>query len=340
MKYLKRFNESTSNERPSLKFVVEYLKNNLNKDIDQLGLLKRIKINNEGLVDFDGEIILNVREDRLPIKFGKVNGPFVIYSKTMTTLEGSPHTCESFRVNEELPIENLIGCPKFVNDVFWVAGTPITSLEGSPETVYHFNCSETLINTLEGGPRYVKSAYGTELGGIFNCSNTPITNLVGSPEVIEGPLIISQTNLTSLEGIPKRVEYIVEYGDNRDKSKIWDPRPLKYSDVSAFHPGKNSPLSYLMKLFTSSANIPIGDQELEYKLFRDSLDYNYVRGTTEDPQINLFRLREAFDEFEISFPRGDPNEVFGGHYRLVDDNGRSVDFQGKPIGIFKRFFGF
>ena len=68
-----------------------------------------------------------------------------------------------------------------------------------------------------------------------------------------------------------------------------------------------------------------------YKDFRESLDYNYVRGTAENPQINLFRLKEALEEFDLPIPTGNPIRLLEDKYTLVDDNGIPVDFDGKRL---------
>jgi hypothetical protein len=61
----------------------------------------------------------------------------------------------------------------------------------------HFNCQNTNLKTLVGGPIYV--------GGEFLCSQNLIITLVGAPIEITGAFTCYGHRLTSLEGLPSKV---------------------------------------------------------------------------------------------------------------------------------------
>ena len=65
------------------------------------------------------------------------------------------------------------------------------------------------------------------------------------------------------------------------------------------------------------------------KTFLDSLDYNYFKiGDPQNPKIDLFRFKQAWEEL-----CGDlrPSYFAFRRYKLVDDRGNTVDFDGNPI---------
>lgn len=64
------------------------------------------------------------------------------------------------------------------------------------------------------------------------------------------------------------------------------------------------------------------------KMLKESLDYNYVRGTGEDPKIDLFRFREALYEFNIDESKVPKTLKW---YKFIDESGNVVDFYGDPI---------
>lgn len=348
MKYLKRFNESFNRNVPSMEEVLEFLLENKPPAVSLgfgefatfdewagIRLREKITINSDGTVDFDGSLtIRNVPNGKLPFKFGKVSGKFRLKSVTVTTLEGCPDYCESFYAQKSI-VKNLVGGPIHVETNYDVSkNNELTSLEGSPKTVGgDFNFNSTKVTSLIGGPE--------EVGGNFDGDFTPLVNLVGSPRIVGGMLKLSETDLTSLEGLPDRTKWIVAITKS---GTLWDPRPLRdcettfanFDDID-----KKEPIYYLIKLFVPKETRSILESlDKIYPIFRESLDYNYVRGTAKDPQVNLFRLKEALDESGLELPNESPNKFFNGKYRLVDDEGRSVDFRGKPIGMFRKFFGF
>ena len=338
MKYLKSFNESTqfeTDEESILKLLTEIAPWHLAENID---LKERVRIHPDGTVDvIEGSIVIDISKvlkyphfrefnieahsTKLPIKFGYVEKSFAIHEyPDLESLEGCPHTCKNFQIYKMNSITSLKGGPKNVQLHYRVNGTSITSLIGSPEIVGGwFDVEDTLITSLEGCPRQV---------GTIDLSNTPIKSFIGAPEVVE-TFRARGVKVTSLEGIPKKMKYL-DVTPAKDHKGIYDPRPLKDNKFEDFNLG-DQPILELIMLFNKkgykSYDLDSSDCKEIIEMFVESLDYNYVRGPVNRPYINLFRLIEAFSEFDIRIPEGKTLE----NYSLVDDEGRVVDFYGNPI---------
>lgn len=318
MRYLKSFNESL--QFPTDPQTVRNLLNEIvPESYTNLNFFDRIKIHPDGTVDVTmGSIKLNLYDNynRIPIKFGYVEGLFDLRGDhELLDLEGSPHTCGSFR-GDRVSIFSLVGGPKFVKGEYDVEYTSITNLEGAPEEVGgYFDVSSTNITSLKGGPKFV--------GGNFIAKNVTLTDLVGSPIIVEKDFSVDCSSIRSLEGAPREVRDGFYFFNSAGNDRLWDPRPLRDCKIGAFFSG-DTPLNYLRLLF--STNDSIKDTTENFLL---SLDYNYIRG---EKKINLFRVKEALSEIS-----GDirPNiidskgKLYG--WTFVDDDDRYVDFDGNPI---------
>lgn len=334
MKYLKPFNESYSYPTDPkeiwrlLREICPY------DDFDDyfnrnplMVTAKLVRIHTDGTVDVDGSIaVYNDNITRLPIKFGKVTGTFRLSgAQSLTTLEGSPKSCDNFECVRIPNVKNLKGGPKEVVN-YDIDGCCIESLEGAPEEVSgYFSAYGADLTSLKGGPKTV--------GGYFTCESTRITDLVGGPEIVGTSYNTRGTRLKSLEGAPKECDYLII---SESGGFIWDPRPLKDCRIRGIQ-AHNQPIEVLMNAFCPPGPVILGDDLIAaYKNWLNSLDYNYVRGTRAQPQINLFRFKEALSEFDITNPFGkDPNNpIFHLNfipYDLVDDEGKRVDFFGNLI---------
>lgn len=346
MKYLKRFNESAEI--------------NIDKIINDLHVIApsmrvrnmfdsgTLTIDPDGTVNSHTVFVIFPPPDlkRLPAQFGKVEGSFYIENSKhhgrLTTLEGCPYECKGIRAVGQ-DITNLVGGPRIVGDHFNLESCKkLTSLDGAPEVVEHiFNIKDTAVTSLEGGPHTAEG---------YNCSKTRISNLIGVPETLRYLQADYCPNLTSLEGLPKWVNSISLLTQESYSKNIWDPRPLKDCEFERLAFSQGSPLYELLDCFNGSWGtynlLNVGKFKQVCKNFKYSLDYNYIRGTRENPQINLFRFKEALEEFGITELRryhsqSDPTTGYkwGGmqtcdrliHYTFVDDSGRPVDFNGQAI---------
>ena len=135
-----------------------------------------VEIQADGRVNSAKSIFLtNKTLKNLPVQFNNVMGEFDVSTSTLTTLEGSPQTCDSFRCY----------------------GTPLHSLQGGPQAVsVEYNCNRCWLKTLEGAP------HDMGFQGRFHASGNMLENLVGAPQQVDF-LDVTSNPLNSLEGLPK-----------------------------------------------------------------------------------------------------------------------------------------
>ena len=310
MKYLRKFNESFQYETDPERISEIILRIAPPMFPMNEGILNMITIQPNGEVDVHTDIVIAVGDlTRIPLKFGEVDNRFMIpgeYSRGLTTLEGSPRKCEIFTAYT-IPLTSLQGAPQIVDYSFSIERCPLESLVGGPQNFMHH----------------------------YYCVNTALTDLVGAPEKV-GRLTVESKFLTSLEGCPKWAD-ILDFGNNNYSMGLWDPTPLiggKYGHIKV---GKDTPLGQLKNLFNryypEERGLNSSQKKEITEMFIDSLDYNYIRGTRENPMINLFRLKEALAEFGIDRPKNLTPDGILNHYSYVDNDGRVVDFSGRVINI-------
>jgi len=129
MKYLKSFNETSSN--------IE-----IDSICKKYGI-ESYTVNEDGSIDVDGNVNLNAKFlKKLPLKFNKVTGDFYCAHNYLTSLEGAPqYVGGSFNcsANELISLKH---CPKHVGGDFNCVDNFITSLDSYPEYVgKFFTCS-------------------------------------------------------------------------------------------------------------------------------------------------------------------------------------------------------
>ncbi len=203
-----------------------------------------------GLIDivgrFNGPSVSDFKDGSLlGIKFGKVEGDFLINACMLTSMEGFPEEVTGNFNASNNKLENLVGGPKKVGKSYDInSNQKLTSLEGAPEEVGgSFNANQCYsLLSLEGGPKRT---------GTYECNSTPIKSLKGAPVEInsqyasfsatschslsslEGaPILISGSprtptysfnlceNLYSLEGLPLDKEYSVNLEKNGLKPNV------------------------------------------------------------------------------------------------------------------------
>jgi len=110
----------------------------ISKWLDEMDV-KNYNINDDYTININGDLDLSNKDlYKFPdyIQFNKVLGSFWLYDNYL---------------------ENLKGCPNFVE--------------------VNFNCSSNVLNSLEGCPEYV--------GGWFDCGNNHLTSLKGCPKTVK-----------------------------------------------------------------------------------------------------------------------------------------------------------
>ena len=136
--------------------------------------------------DFDENGFLNVfryvnisamKLNKIPFKFGKVDGYFDCSLNNLTSLEDAPQEVDgNFICNQ----------------------SNLTSLKGAPQKVDgNFDCNNNNLTSLKGAPQKV--------GGSFICNHNNLTSLKGAPQKVDGNFDCNNNNLTSLEGVPQKV---------------------------------------------------------------------------------------------------------------------------------------
>lgn len=168
---------------------------------------------------------------------------------------------------------SLEGSPIEVGGNFWCGHNKLVSLEGGPREVGgSFFCQRNEIYSLNGCPKSV--------GGSFGCSYNQLTTLEGVQKEVNGFFSCAYNQLTSLEGSPK-----VQGDFNCIGNKLISLEGAPTSVNGKFECYEN-PIWEVYKLFP------------DYKSYLDSLDYNYLRGSSIDKK----RFKEALEEFHIEMP--------------------------------------
>jgi hypothetical protein len=145
--------------------------------------IRNYTINNNGLVDVDGDVYLSDRKlDNLPLTFGTVTGFFICHYNQLTSLEGSPRE---------------------VRGGFNCTNNQLTTLKGSPTEVGgDFNCHYNQLTTLEGSPGIVR--------GHFNCRNNQLRTLKGISERIDGDLFLQNNPINNISSLFKTSKQFLE----------------------------------------------------------------------------------------------------------------------------------
>jgi hypothetical protein len=190
-------------------------------------------INEKGEVDVDGSV--NIRKsnsffEKIPLKFGNVKYNFSCDRVGLTTLENCPNSVGGgFYCNDNY-FTSLEYLPQFIGRGIYLQGNELISLKGLPENVNGtLNCSNNKLTDLNGSPKRVEgSAY---------FGNNKLTTLKWFPEYVGENISIENNNLrsidvdlsqmevtsfrcsdnqlTSLVGVPKKVQYNFECYDNQ-----------------------------------------------------------------------------------------------------------------------------
>ena len=119
-----------------------------------------------------------------------------------------------------------------------------------------------------------------KVSGNFSCSDNQLTSLDGSPTTVGGHFYCSNNLLTTLEGGPKEVGGNFFCSHNLLTSLEGCPSEFKYIYC------KWNPMDKIYYIFGS------------FKEYKDSLDYNYLRGT----DIIKLRFKEALEEIGKTLP--------------------------------------
>jgi hypothetical protein len=158
-----------------------------NYDFDENGFLNVFSVN-----------IPKMKLNKIPFKFGKVDGYFNCSENNLTSLKGAPQKVDGYFDCSYNNLTSLKGAPQKVGGYFDCCKNDLTYLEGAPQKVGgSFYCSHNNLTSLKGAPQKV--------GRDFDCNNNNLTSLEGAPKEVGGYFDCAKNNLTSLEGAPQKV---------------------------------------------------------------------------------------------------------------------------------------
>lgn len=198
-----------------------------------------------------------------------------------------------FRVNDLVKEGRLTIKFGTIHGSFIINRSGLTTLEGCPHTVDgNFWCRENFLTTLESGPTYV--------GYTYDCRSNLLRNLKGAPEKINY-FDVSKNKLTSFEGIPKEVTGFLNVTDNDD---LYDVRHLRDSNCQKI-------LSNFSLDHYSPPCVALRSNFSDLQMFKESLDYNYLKFDEGEWKIIRFKWIEAHEEFGLEAPE----EVLG--YKMI-----------------------
>ena len=137
--------------------------------------IQNYTINSDGSIDVDDHVSFpsNSGLSKIPLKFNKVLGKFLLGSNELTSLEGSPKWVGQDFLCFNNHLTDLKGGPEYVGRDFFCHSNLLTSLEGCPKHVQgSFYCDNNNLTSLEHIPEY--------LGDVFYIPGNPIYCLLGN----------------------------------------------------------------------------------------------------------------------------------------------------------------
>ena len=159
-----------------------------------------------------------VKDGKLKIKFGIINGDFDCAKNELTTLEGAPKSVSGYFNCNNNKLTSLKGAPIKVGGGFDCSNNKLTTLEYAPNEIgEYFICSNNKLTSLKHSPYMVEQNYVckdnelTSLEGApyivkrhFDCSNNKLTSLKGAPQKVGASFRCNNNCISSLEGAPKK----------------------------------------------------------------------------------------------------------------------------------------
>ncbi len=115
-----------------------------------------------GTVNVAGNVSLNGQKlERLPVRFGTVDGYFNCSNNRLSSLEGAPSSVSSHFNCSWNRLTSLEGAPSSVGGNFGCGNNRLTSLESAPGAVGgHFYCGKNRLTTLVGVHKILKRIGG------------------------------------------------------------------------------------------------------------------------------------------------------------------------------------
>lgn len=184
----------------------EILRQSSKDKIDRLCELHEIKdytINDDGTIDVVGEINWGFKRwKKLPLKFRKVDGNFLIFNNhNLVSLEGCPtEVTGSFKFSAQ-EITSMKHVPEKVGKDFTVSSFKMKKFDYFPKEIGgELSIFNSRIETLDLLPKEV-------FGKVSITENMFLRSIKGIPSIVHGNVLINGSRVVqSFEGLPKVIE--------------------------------------------------------------------------------------------------------------------------------------
>ena len=181
-----------------------------------------VTVDDDGLVSVEGDCMVKNEElVEFPVQFKTVTDDFELYNGgNIETLKGAPHYVGGGFYGGHNKLKSLNYGPKIVKGGYYCHNNKLISLEGTPHTIEGtFDCSFNFLTSLKSSPRVINGSFecnnnvllNSLIGGpeyvrySYNCKNTGLSSLVGIPRTIDGGLNMGGTEFDNFDGIPKSI---------------------------------------------------------------------------------------------------------------------------------------
>jgi hypothetical protein len=184
-------------------------------------------INDDLSIDVDGDVLLSeVPFKKIPIKFNRVSGSFILSAGNINTLENCPkYVGKSFNCSNNRNLKRLQYSPEYVGKDFIASDCNIKDLKDISKDINgDVVLSNNKIETLEGLNEYV--------GGNLNVNNNQLKTLKGAPIKVQGSFDCSGNQLESLEYGPINVEESYYCYNNQLKTLKGAPKKIRSFNCS------------------------------------------------------------------------------------------------------------
>ena len=147
-------------------------------------------------------VVITEQMEKLPVKFGKIEGYFHIEALGLTTLENCPdYVAASFSCSHN-PLQNLSGAPKFISGECRMEDCNISSCHDIPKNCKSYFLKNNNITSLEG---LVTNNQCISI----DVSHNYLKNLHNCPPVQYLFINNQKEQIQTLKGIPSTIEHIV-----------------------------------------------------------------------------------------------------------------------------------
>lgn len=176
----------------------EYQKIRIKNWLDEMDI-QNYTINDNLKVDVNNHVFLQDKKlQKIPVKFGVVQGNFEISNNLLTDLTNSPDIVKmEFDCSHNYKLRSLNGSPQEVGSFKCNNNTFLFDLKGcTPIVKKDFNCSYNKLQSLEGGP--------LEVYGLYDCSYNELTSLKGMAKIVGNRILCPHNKISNINDLPEK----------------------------------------------------------------------------------------------------------------------------------------